>query len=226
MVAWLARSLPILAASSFQNFRPTASGSPSPPSTTEISMSMSCLPMADSLNNNTVDAVVPHTDWVDTFPMWHGNTIYFNSDRGPEHHFNLYSYDLNSKQLEQVTHFNEFDVMWPSLGPDAIIFENAGYLYTFDFQSKQPKKRAVSVPGERAQSMKHWTSVSKNITDFDISPDGKRAVFSARGDVFTVPAKEGSIRNLTRTPGIREKLVTWSPDSKWISYISDRSGED
>src|SRR6266576_922181 len=177
------------------------------------------------LKNNTSEDV-PHTEWTDTFPMWHGNAIYFSSDRGPEHHFSLYSYDLGSKQIEQLTHFNDFDVMWPSLGPDAIVFENAGYLYAFDFQSKQPKKLALSVPGERAQSMKHWTSVSKNITDFDISPDGKRAVFSARGDVFTVPAKEGSIRNLTRTPGIREKLVAWSPDSKWIAYISDRSGED
>jgi len=177
------------------------------------------------LKNNTSEDV-PHTEWTDTFPMWHGNAIYFSSDRGPEHHFNLYSYDLGSKQIEQLTHFNDFDVMWPSLGPDAIVFENAGYLYAFDFQSKQPKKLALSVPGERDQSMKHWTSVSKNITDFDISPDGKRAVFSARGDVFTVPAKEGSIRNLTRTPGIREKLVAWSPDSKWIAYISDRSGED
>src|SRR5438046_9071476 len=74
--------------------------------------------------------------------------------------------------------------------------------------------------------MKHWASVSKNITDFDISPEGKRAVFSARGDVFTVPAKAGSIRNLTRTPGIREKLVAWSAERKWIAYISDRSGED
>ena len=172
------------------------------------------------LKNNTSEDV-PHTDWTDTFPMWHGNAIYFSSDRGPEHHFNLYSYDLGSKQIEQLTHFTDFDVMWPSLGPDSIVFENAGYLYAFDFQSKQPKKLALSVPGERDQSMKHWTSVSKNITDFDISPDGKRAVFSARGDVFTVPAKEGSIRNLTRTPGIREKLVAWSPDSKWIAYISD-----
>jgi len=98
------------------------------------------------LKNNTSEDV-PHTEWTDTFPMWHGNAIYFSSDRGPEHHFNLYSYDLGSKQIEQLTHFNDFDVMWPSLGLDSIAFENAGYLYTFDFQSKQPKKLAVSVPG-------------------------------------------------------------------------------
>jgi tricorn protease len=177
------------------------------------------------LKNNTVEDV-PHTDWTDTFPMWHGNTIYFSSDRGPEHRLNLYSYDLSSKQVEQLTHFTDFDVMWPSLGPDSIIFENGGYLYTFDFDSKQPKKLTISLPGDRDQSMKHWTGVAKNITDFDISPEGKRAVFGARGDVFTVPAKEGSVRNLTRTPGIREKSVAWSPDGRWIVYISDRSGEE
>ena len=177
------------------------------------------------LKNNTADEV-PHTDWTDTFPMWHGNTIYFTSDRGPEHHLNLYSYDLGSKQVEQLTHFDEFDIMWPSLGPDAIIFENGGYLYTFDFESKQPKKLTVYVPGERDQTMKHWVNAAKNVTDFDIAPDGKRAVFAARGDVFTVPAKEGSIRNLTRSNGIREKQVSWSPDGRWIAYVSDRTGED
>ena len=177
------------------------------------------------LKNNSVEDL-PHTDWTDTFPMWHGNAIYFTSDRGPEHHLNLYSYDLSSKQIEQLTHFTDFDVMWPSLGPDSIIFENGGYLYTFDFESKQPKKLTVSLPGDRDQTLKHWASVAKNITDFDISPEGKRAVFGARGEVFTVPAKEGSVRNLTRTPGIREKSVAWSPDGRWILYVSDRSGED
>ncbi len=177
------------------------------------------------LKNNTVESL-PHTEWTDTFPMWHGNAIYFTSDRGSEHRLNLYSYDLGSKQIAQITHFTDFDVMWPSLGPDAIVFENGGYIYRFDFQSKEPKKLTISVPSERPQTMKHWASVSKNITDFEISPEGKRAVFAARGDVFTVPAKDGSVRNLTHTPGIRERGVAWSPDGRWVAYISDRTGED
>ncbi len=177
------------------------------------------------LKNNSVEDV-PHTEWTDTFPMWSGNTIYFTSDRGPEHRLNLYSYDLNSKQIETLTHFTDFDVMWPSLGPGGIVFENGGYLFTFDLQSKQPKKLTIYLPGDEEQSMKHWVSVTKTITDFDISPEGKRAVFGARGDVFTVPAKDGSVRNLTRTPGIREKSVSWSPNGRWIAYVSDRTGED
>src|SRR6266567_4990114 len=178
----------------------------------------------DLKNNHSED--IPHTEHTDTFPMWHENAIYFTSDRGADHHLNLYSYDLASKQIEELTRFSDWDVMWPSLGPDSIIFENAGYLYAFDFQSKQPKKLSIYLPGDRATAMKHWDNVSKLVTDFDIAPDGKRAVFAARGDAFTVPAKEGSIRNLTRTAGIREKQVSWSPDGKWVAYTSDRTGED
>ena len=178
------------------------------------------------IKNNVVDQVIPHTDYTDTFPMWHGSTIYFTSDRGPEHRLNLYSYDQGTKQVEQMTKFDQFDVMWPSLGPDAIIFENGGFLYTFDLQSRQPKKLSIFVNGDREQAMKRWVNASREITEFDIAPDGKRAVFAARGEVFTVPAKDGSIRNLTHSPAMREQKVAWSPNGQWIAYVSDRTGED
>ena len=169
---------------------------------------------------------IPHEDWTDTFPMWHGDTIYFDSDRGPEHRLNLYSYSLASKQIKQLTHFTDFDCNWPSLGPDSIVFENGGYLYVFDLNTQQPRKLTVELPGDFDLARRHWTEVKKLISDFDIAPDGKRAVFTARGDIFTVPAKEGSIRDLTQTSGIREKYAAWSPDGQWVAYMSDRTGED
>jgi tricorn protease len=177
------------------------------------------------LKRNTIEQV-PHTDWTDTFPMWHGNTLYFTSDRGPEHRLNLYSYDLSGRQIQQLTHFTDFDVMWPSLGPDAIVFENGGSLHTFNLQTQALSRLSIVVPGDFDQARPHWVSVTRNITDFGLSPEGKRAVFAARGDVFTVPAKEGSIRNLSRSPGSREKGVAWSPDGRWIAYVSDKTGED
>src|SRR6202041_1787806 len=96
----------------------------------------------------------------------------------------------------------------------------------FDLQTQQPKKLTIYVNGERDQAMKHWTNASGHITDFNIAPDGKRAVFAARGEGFTVPAKEGSIRNLTNSPGVREQKVAWSPNGQWIAYVSDKTGED
>ena len=162
----------------------------------------------------------------DTHPMWHGDTIYFGSDRGPEKRMNLYSYSLKNRQVRQLTDFKDFDVNWPSLGPDAIVFENGGYLHVFDLKTEKARKLTASLPGDRDLMRKRWATVSKLVTDFDLSPDGKRAVFTARGEIFTAPAKEGSIRNLTQTPGIREKYAAWSPDGKWVAYLSDRSGED
>lgn len=178
------------------------------------------------LKNNVVDEVIPHTDYTDTFPMWHGNTVYFTSDRGSAHKLNLYSYELSSKHVEQLTNFDQYDVMWPSLGLDAIIFENGGYLYKFDLQTKQSTKLVIFLNGDRDQAMKHWVSATKQVSDFDIAPEGKRAAIAARGEVFTVPAKEGSIRNLTRSPGVREQHVAWAPNGQWVAYVSDRSGED
>lgn len=177
------------------------------------------------LKANTIEQLT-HYAGTDTFPMWHGDTIYFTSDRGPDKRLNLYSYDLGSKKVTQLTHYTDFDVMWPSLGPDSIIFENGGYLYIFDLKSHKARKMTVTLPGDRDQMRRRWENVGKLITAFDLSPEGKRALFTARGDVFTVPAEHGSIRNLTQTPGIQERDAAWSPDGQWLAYISDRTGEN
>ncbi len=162
----------------------------------------------------------------DTFPMWHGDAIYFVSDRGPEQRQNLYRYDLSDHKTRQLTHFKDFDVNWPSLGPDSIVFENGGYLYVFDLKTEQARKLTVYLNGDSDLVRKHWAPVANYVTDFDLAPNGMRAVFSARGDVYTAPAKEGSIRDLTRSPGSRERFAAWSGDGKWIAYVSDRTGED
>jgi tricorn protease len=166
------------------------------------------------------------TDWegTDNMPMWYQDKIYFNSDRTGT--LNLYCYDTNTGETSQVTSFTEFDVRWPSLGPDGIAFENGGYIHILDLPSEELHKVSVEMISDHNKIRTEFIDVSDMVYDYNISPDGKRAVFSARGEVFTVPAKKGNTRNLTISSGAHEKAPFWSPDGKWISYFSDETGED
>lgn len=177
------------------------------------------------LKANTYEEI-PHTDAADSFPMWHGDKIYLNSDRDGV--MNLYVYDLGAKTLRQITHYKEYDVKWPSLGrgeTNAIIFENGGYLYTLDLKTEQTTQVPAVVASDLAWTRPRFVKVEKFINSFSLSPSGTRALFGARGEVFTVPAKKGDVRNLTNTSGVRELWPTWSPDGRWIAYFSDRTGE-
>jgi len=160
----------------------------------------------------------------DIFPMWSGNKIYFISDRTKT--FNLFSFALDTKETKQLTSFTEFDIKFPSLGDKAIVFENGGYIYKFDLQSEKLAKISIYLNEDFSLGRGGLLDVSKSITNYEISPDGKRALFGSRGEMFTIPQKNGPTRNLTNTSGVHERSSKWSPNGKWIAYISDASGEN
>ena len=162
----------------------------------------------------------------DIIPMWYGNKIYYTSDRGEHKRMNLYVYDTESKQTKRLTGYKDFDIKFPSLGDRAIVYENGGYIYKFDLATEKPERLKIIIAEDFVSGRPVLKDVSKNINNYEIAPDGKRALFGAHGDIFTVPAKYGEIRNITKTSGVHERDSKWSPNGKWISFIADKTGED
>lgn len=161
----------------------------------------------------------------DEFPMWHGSTVYFLSDRGADERANIWAYDMSTRQTREVTDFRDFDIHFPSAGPDDIVFEAGGKLYLLDLATDKYREVKIEVVTDENTLMPKSESVDKMIRSFWISRDGKRAVFEARGDLFSVPAENGNVIDLTNTSGIAERYPSWSPNGKYIAYWSDRSGE-
>src|ERR1700737_2076164 len=161
----------------------------------------------------------------DICPMWGpDNHIYFISDR--DGRMNLFSIDLASKQTKQLTTFKDFDIKFPSIGKDSIVFEQAGYIWRYDLASGQATPVPIEVKEDFASGRSALVDASKHIDSVSPAPDGERVIVVARGDLFSAPAKDGTPRNLTKTSNAHERDATWSPDGKWIAYNSDATGEN
>ena len=166
----------------------------------------------------------------DTLPMWHGDSLYYLSDAGESHRLNIWCYDMDTEEKRQITEFADYDVKWPSIGPGSkgegeIVFQIGSELQLLNLDTEESATVEVQIPGARPKIATRTVDASENITGADLSPGGTRVVVEARGDIWTVPAENGTPRNLTRTSGVAERDPSWSPDGRWIAYFSDADGE-
>lgn len=172
--------------------------------------------------NNSVEKL-PWTNSNDSFPMWVGDTIYFISDRN--HTANLFSYKVGSKQVNQLTNHDDFDIMTASAGPDAVVYEQAGYIYLYDIGNGRSKRLEINVTGDLPWARPQFKKVADMIRDAVLSPTGVRAAIEARGEIFTVPAEKGDFRDLTQSSGTHDRDPAWSPDGAHLAWLSDANGE-
>lgn len=175
----------------------------------------------DTATKQTVN--VTNCEWQDIDPMWIGSEIYFMSDRDKV--MNLFVYNTATGSTSKVTNFTEYDVKWASAGGGQIVFENGGYIYHLDPATKQYNKVNVELNDEGNYARTELRNIKGFMTSASLSPDGNRIAVTARGEVLSVPAKEGVTRNLTRSSGVHERGAKWSPDGRNIAYISDATGE-
>ena len=168
---------------------------------------------------------ISESDAIDSNPMWIGDTIYFTSDR--DRVLNIWAYDTNTGKLEAVTKYTEkdYDVRRPSVGGAGIIYELGGDLCLLDIATRETKRIPVDVRADTPALRPYLKKVDEYVTGGSCAPDGKTALLTARGEIFTVPRKEGITRDLAGTSGVREKDAVWSPDGTTIAYSSDAGGE-
>jgi tricorn protease len=175
-----------------------------------------------SLADSSVQKL-PWTNSNDSSPAWVGNTIYFLSDRN--HTVNLFAYRVDNKQLTQISHHDDYDVMTLSGGSDAVVYEQAGYIYLVDTKTGKPNRLNIEVNGDLPWARPQFKKVASMIRNAALSPTGTRAVFEARGEIFTVPSEKGDFRNLTQSSGAHDRSPVWSPNGEQVGWLSDASGE-
>ncbi len=174
------------------------------------------------LSDSSIEKI-PHEKSNDFNPMWVEDKIYFLSDRnGP---ITLFSYDTKTKRVTQLIQNDGLDIKSASAGPGGIVYEQFGSINLYDLKSGKSKKLNIAINADMLTVRPKFEKVGSRLRNAGISPTGARAVFEARGEILTVPAEKGDVRNLTNSPGIAERDPAWSPDGKWIAYFSDESGE-
>ena len=177
----------------------------------------------DFTDRSVIKVSQPKDGCNDTDPMWIGDRIWFLSDRNGE--INLFSCNDSGSDIRQHTTFTDFPVLKAAGRDNRIVFEQAGYLHSYDIPAGEATRLKVGIAADLLELRPRYVNGFNYMRSADISPTGSRAVFGYRGEIITVPGEKGDPRNITQTPGAHEKFPSWSPDGKTIAYFSDESGE-
>ncbi|MEL6123025.1 MAG: protease, partial [Bacteroidota bacterium] len=157
-------------------------------------------------------------------PVWYDGKVYYLSER--DYLKNIWSFDPPTKEEKQITFFKTYDVMSLDATTDAIIFEKGGYLHLLEPNTGESSTISINVAGDMNFARPRWESITgSDLANPNVSPNGKRAIFEHRGEIFTFPKEEGSWRNITNTPGVADRYPIWSPEGDKIAWFSDASGE-
>jgi tricorn protease len=163
--------------------------------------------------------------WDNNFPMWHHSSIYYVSDKGQGHRYNLWRYSLATRRSYQITHFRKFGIQYPSLGPENIVFEAGGKLYLYSLKTKQYHSVRINVVTDEKALIPHLVNAGKLVRHAAISPNGERVVFQAEGNLFSVPEKHGVVFDLTQSNGsFAARFPSWSPNGEYVAYWGDQTG--
>jgi len=167
--------------------------------------------------------VVPGEGVNNSFPRWLDGVVYFASDRDGV--MNLYRYWPGSGAPVQLTKFDDFHIRSLDAGAGGVVFEQAGGLHLFDPESGEDRRLRIRVRNDGLAAVPRWQEVEGHVRDASIAPNGKRAVFEARGEIITVPKEHGDPRNLSSSPGVHDRSPIWSPDGEEIAWLCDEGGE-
>ncbi len=158
------------------------------------------------------------------YPVWSGDKVYYLSER--DYTSNVWSFDIKTKTEEQITFHKKFDVKNLDASGNQLVYEQGGQLHLLDLTTKESRPLTIVVKGDLNFSRERWEDVTADaVANPNISPNGKRAIFEYRGDIFTFPKEEGSWRNLTQSSGVADRYPIWSPQGDKIAWFSDASGE-
>ena len=167
--------------------------------------------------------IIPESGANNVKPQWLGDKVYFLSDK--ELTLNLFSYDTKTKKTEKLSNFNDYDIKSLIAGSGSLAFEQGGKIHLLDVATNKISTVSITIQADAPYKRQHYVELATDVRSFEISPKGVRALFESRGEIYSVPKEKGDARNISNSPGSYEKYPAWSPDGKYISYLSDKNGK-